>query len=294
VKILAVSLAVLVGVLVLTVVLLSRRLEALSDKEKKRLVKKTINDVFTWFEARGWLPRTPAFQRDYLRDYPSLRRLEEGFPAVREECLALLEVKDRLTDMSAMGGRYTEAGIHTAKWKTFMFKSGRFVEENCRLAPRTAALIAQVPGVYTAFFSVLDPRQRIPPHWGYYKGFLRYHLGVVVPNDNEDESCYLRVNADPHDNALRDPSFAEKGEVYYWHEGEGIVFDDNYLHDAVNRSGEARVVLWLDLRRRMPWPLQLFNRFCLWVAHRDSSVKRIRRNAVVTLDAPTEPAEGPR
>jgi beta-hydroxylase len=184
--------------------------------------------------------------------------------------------------MSAMGGSYTQAGIHTAQWKTFMFKSGEFIEENCARCPETAALLRQIPGVYTAFFSVLDPHQHVVPHWGYYKGFLRYHLGVVIPGNNEDRSCYLRVNGDPHDNALRDPSLVRKGETYYWKNGEGIVFDDNYLHEAENGSDQVRVVLWIDLRRRMPFYLQLFNMLCLAVAHRDSSVKKIRRNALVT------------
>ncbi len=259
-----------------------RRLSGMSSKQKKRFLKKTLNSVFIWFEDRNLLPRTPAFDHDYLRTYPDLKRLEDGYAVIREECLGLLEIKDKLTDMKEMGGSYTQAGIHTAKWKTFMFKSGEFVEPNCRLCPKTAELLRGIPGLYTAFFSILDPHQHVVPHWGYYKGFVRYHLGVVIPKNNEDHSCSLRVNSDPHDNALRDPSVIEKGEVYYWHDGEGIVFDDNYLHEAENRSDEVRVVMWVDLIRSMPFTIQAFNRLCLWVAHRDSSVKRIRENALVT------------
>ena len=259
-----------------------RRLSRMSSEQKKRFLKQTLNGVFIWFEDRNLLPRTPAFDHDYLRTYPGLKRLEDGYAEIREECLGLLEIKDKLTDMKEMGGSYTQAGIHTAKWKTFMFKSGEFVEPNCRLCPKTAELLRGIPGVYTAFFSVLDPHQHVVPHWGYYKGFVRYHLGVVIPKDNEDHSCYLRVNGDPHDNALRDPSLVEKGEVYYWHDGEGIVFDDNYLHEAENRSDEVRVVMWIDLVRPMPFYIQAFNRLCLWAVHRDSSVKRIRENALVT------------
>jgi aspartyl/asparaginyl beta-hydroxylase (cupin superfamily) len=259
-----------------------RRLNGMSNKQKKRFLKKTLNSVFIWFEARNLLPRTPAFDHDYLRTYPELKRLEDNYAVIREECMGLLEIKDKLTDMQKMGGTYTQKGIHTAKWKTFMFKSGEFVEQNCRLCPRTAELLRGIPGVYTAFFSVLDPHQHVVPHWGYYKGFVRYHLGVVIPNNNEDHSCYLRVNGDPHDNALRDSSLIEKGEIYYWHDGEGIVFDDNYLHEAENRSDEVRVVMWIDLLRSMPFYIQAFNRLCLWAVHRDSSVKRIRENALVT------------
>ena len=40
--------------------------------------------------------------------------------------------------------------------------------------------------------------------------------------------------------------------------------------------------MWIDLIRPMPFYLQAFNRLCLWAVHRDSSVKRIRENALVT------------
>lgn len=260
---------------------LKRRVEALTSKQKKALVKKTVSGIFSWFEERGLLPYTPAFDRDYLRDYPELRILEENHAVIREECVELLRNKDRLTDMKAMGGNYTQAGIHTIQWKTFLFKSGDFVEANCRLAPRTAALVRRIPDAYTIFFSVLEARQRISPHWGYYKGFLRYHLGVVIPNNNANGECFLRVNGNREDNAKRDPALIEKGEVYHWKEGAGIVFDDNYLHDAGNDSDQIRVVMWIDLRRRMPFYLELFNRLCLAVARRDSSMKEIQQNALV-------------
>ena len=102
-----------------------RKISNLPNKEKKALIKQTINGIFVRFEARGWLPRTPAFDPDYLATYPALARLEAAYPDVRDECLALLEIKDKLTDMSAMGGSYTQQGIHTARWKTFVFKSGQ-------------------------------------------------------------------------------------------------------------------------------------------------------------------------
>jgi len=260
---------------------LTRHLYTLPNKQKKKLVKKTVSGVFNWFEDRGLLKRTPAFDHDHRRHYPELKVFEENYPAIRDECLALLQRKERLTDMKAMGGTYTQAGIHTIQWKTFMFKSGDFVDANCRLAPRTAALIRSVPRVYTAFFSILEPHQRITPHWGYYKGFVRYHLGVVIPNDNKNDECFLRVNGDTEDNRKRDPALIEKGEVYHWKNGEGIVFDDNYLHDAGNDSDQVRVVLWLDVCRKMPFYLEWFNRISLALAKRDASMKQIRQNSLV-------------
>ena len=259
-----------------------RRFEALPSKRKKKLFTKTVNDVFAWFEDKGLMRRTSAFNYDYHRDFPALRALEAGYADVRDECLKLLDIKDRLTDVRALGAGYTEGGIHTAKWKAFMFKSGDFIAENCRLAPKTTALLERIPGLYTAFFSVLDPHQEITPHWGYYKGFLRYHLGVIIPENNANKKCWLRVNGDRDENARGEKELVANGETYYWKNGEGIIFDDNYLHAAANESDEVRVVLWLDMRRPMPFYVQWFNRLCLWMVYNDNSVEKIRRGALIS------------
>ncbi len=260
-----------------------RRIAGLSKKRKKRLLKQKINSVYTWCEAKGLIARTPAFDRDYLAKYPALKLLEDDYESVRKECLALIGAKQKLTDISALGGSYTQKGIHVIKWKSFLFKSGEFIESNCNLCPKTAAILRQIPDMDTAFFSVLDPQQYVTPHWGYYKGFVRYHLGVLIPNDNRDRNCYLRVNDDITANSERDESAIEDGEVYYWKNGEGIVFDDNYLHDAANDSNEVRVILWLDMRRKLPFYLHWFNAAVLRLVHSDESIRKIRANAEVRI-----------
>ena len=175
---------------------------------------------------------------------------------------------------------YTSGGIHQIAWKSFMFKSGSFIEENCALAPKTAALLESIPGLYTAFFSVLEPHQHIKPHWGYWKGFVRYHLGVIIPDNNADRKCWIRINPEAQDRTQARDAI-EQGENYFWHNGEAVLFDDTFLHDAANESDQVRVVLFLDVARKMPWPLALLNRLFLWIAHQDKSVREIRANAKI-------------
>ena len=182
--------------------------------------------------------------------------------------------------MDQLSGAYTSGGIHTIAWKTFMFKSGKFIGDNCALAPGTAALLRRIPDVYTAFFSILEPHQHIKPHWGYWKGFVRYHLGVVIPENNRDGRCWLRINPAAEDRSRRED--VEKGEKYFWKNGASVMFDDTFLHDAANESDEVRVVLWLDVARKMPWHLSLLNKLFIEIAHRDPSVREIRANAKVT------------
>jgi beta-hydroxylase len=267
------------GLLALAALAAAWKLRGMDAKQKKRLAKWTVRRFYERLEDLGLLKPTPAYIRDHRRLYVGLEELEKNHAVVREECLALLGRKEHLTDVKNLGGKYTQQGIHLAQWKSFLFKSGSFVEENCRLAPRTAELIRGIPACYTAFFSILDPKQYITPHWGYYKGFLRYHLGVIIPYDNKDELCWLRVSDDPVANRNKDRSAIEQGQRYCWHEGEGVLFDDTHLHDAANDSDQVRVVLWLDLIRQLPWYVQPLNRLFLWVAQRDSSVRKIREGA---------------
>jgi aspartyl/asparaginyl beta-hydroxylase (cupin superfamily) len=258
------------------------RLPGAGKKGRKR-VKKAFNGVYARCEEAGLLPRLPAFDEDYGDNYPELRALEAGYADVRSECENLLRFRAQITDMSALGGQYTERGIHTIRWKAFMLKSGSFIEENCALAPKTTALLRPMASVYNAFFSILEPRQYVSPHWGYYKGFVRYHLGVVIPNDNAGKQCWLRVNVDQGDNARRDKTLVERGPKHYWRNGRGVMFDDTNLHDAANESDEVRVVLWLDVARKLPRALALYNRTLLAAIYHEPSIRRFRENAVVHL-----------
>jgi Aspartyl/Asparaginyl beta-hydroxylase len=75
------------------------------------------------------------------------------------------------------------------------------------------------------------------------------------------------------------------GTFYYWHEGEGVMFDDNPLHDATNNSDEERVVLFLDVARKLPWYLDIINRISIFVANRQSQIVNMRKRAILDENA---------
>ncbi len=240
-------------------------------------IKDAAAQIFVRAEANGVFDKLPAFKRD-LSEYPQLAVLAQNYPVIRAECEALMARQLKLPGMEELSS-YTSGGIHQIAWKTFVFKSGGFIEENCALAPRTADLLRGIPGIYMAFFSVLEPHQHIKPHWGYWKGFVRYHLGVVIPDNNRDSKCWIRINAEAWDR--EDRSAIAQGETYCWKNGEAVLFDDTFLHEAANETDQVRVVLFLDVARKMVWPLALLNRLFLWIAHQDKSVKEIRANATI-------------
>jgi len=141
-------------------------------------------------------------------------------------------------------------------WRTFVLRyAGQDCEPNRVRCPRTASLLDQVGGLYTAMFSVLEPGARIPLHAGAIKGLVRLHLPLLVPTRGD---CWIEIG----------------GERFTWIEGEPLIWDDTYLHRVHNDTGQVRVVLFVDLER--PMPTERLTRFNRWVLGRMSASKRIQ------------------
>jgi aspartyl/asparaginyl beta-hydroxylase (cupin superfamily) len=111
-------------------------------------------------------------------------------------------------------------------------KNGRLVESNARHCPALMALLDTLPQPAVAgagpnaMFSLLAPGAHIPPHTGISNARLVCHLPLIVP-----EGCWFRV-AD---------------ETRLWERGKAWVFDDTVEHEAMNPSGELRVVMIFDI-----------------------------------------------
>jgi len=176
--------------------------------------------------------------------HPWTAALEAGAPQIRAELEAVLGGWDQIPAFEEIQPEQ-ERITHDKRWKTYVFYGyGAWVEPNRAACPATTALLEAVPGLRAAMFSILAPGKQIPPHRGPYAGVLRYHLGLWVP---DPARCGIRVGPD----------------VARWAEGESLLFDDSYDHEAWNDSEEVRAVLFLDVVRPLPQPLAWLNELLL-------------------------------
>lgn len=167
--------------------------------------------------------------------------LENNWQMIRQELEHVMQFQDALPNFEELVEYDAELTKNT-RWKMFAFYAyGIKAEKNCQRCPQTTHLIEQIPGLKTAFFSILLPHQRIPPHRGPYNGVLRYHLGLMVPESTDQ--CGIRVGSD----------------IRHWQEGQSLVFDDSFEHTAWNESDRVRVVLFLDVVRPLAFPVSLLN-----------------------------------
>lgn len=175
------------------------------------------------------------------KQFPWIENLEASWRIIRSELETLLSRRDNLPNLQDISKDY-EVLTQDNLWKTYiLYEYGYRIEKSCQLCPETIRLIEQVPGMKTALFSIMGPRKHVPAHRGLYKGLLRYHLGLIVPEPNS--ACRIRV-AD---------------EVRSWGEGKSLIFDDSFQHEVWNDSNEHRIVLILDVIRPLPFPVSLLN-----------------------------------
>ncbi|MGZ8997483.1 MAG: aspartyl/asparaginyl beta-hydroxylase domain-containing protein, partial [Allosphingosinicella sp.] len=156
--------------------------------------------------------------------------LESRWPEIREELLHILARRGAIPPLASLSPDHRR--IAPAKWKSFFLQGyGYRVEENLKRCPKSAEAIAFIPGLNSAFFSILDPGTHIPRHRGVTKAILTAHLGLVVPADHG--SCRMQL----HDRTL------------HWGEGRTLVFDDTLHHEVWNDSDQLRAVLLIQFRR---------------------------------------------
>ncbi len=176
--------------------------------------------------AFSGVPRQPYLE---TKQFAELEVLRSHWQEIREEAFTLdKEIK--------AAEQHNDAGFNSffkTGWKRFYLKWYADAHPSARaLCPRTTELLAGLPSIKAAMFAHLPDGGRLGRHRDPFAGSLRYHLGLATPNN---DSCFIDVD----------------GQRYSWRDGEGVVFDETYMHWAENRSGQDRLILFCDVERPM-------------------------------------------
>ncbi|HEV7233549.1 MAG TPA: aspartyl/asparaginyl beta-hydroxylase domain-containing protein, partial [Sphingorhabdus sp.] len=182
-----------------------------------------------------FLPADEFFDRQHFDWMPSL---EAATDDIRTELQALMtDPGDALRPYVQMDKGLPDnkwSGLdHSLDWGAcFLWEYGQPNQPVLDRCPKTTAALAALPlaGITgrspNAFFSLLKPGTRIPPHTGVTNTRAIIHLPLIVP-----DACGFRVG----------------GETREWRVGEAFAFDDTIEHEAWNESRELRAVLIFDV-----------------------------------------------
>ena len=195
--------------------------------------------VFTPQPTFMHFPQLPAIEFYERKEFPWLDAFEAATGEIRDELVRLLAEEANRGDIVPYVDYPDGAPLdqwrdlnRSLKWGAYyLLKNGLRLNDHLARCPRTAALLAAAPlaevpsQAPTAFFSLLAPRTRIPPHTGVTNTRLVVHVPLIIP-----PGCGFRVGA----------------ETREWAPGTAWVFDDTIEHEAWNDSDAPRAILIVD------------------------------------------------
>jgi aspartyl/asparaginyl beta-hydroxylase (cupin superfamily) len=226
-------------------------------KSAKKSVKRSLGRLGDFLVRQSSLPDQPVMD---ATEFPWAGMLEDNFSVIRDELdrvMAFRESIPKVYDVQREQYRISSDD----KWKVFMLYGwGHVSRTGERMCPETARIVRKIPGVRSAFFSILDAGAHIPDHRGHVKGLLRGQLAIRVPE--QSEACFLRV----------------EDLICHWQEGRLLVFDDTYRHEVQNNSDQERVVLLLHFDRPMNRLGRTVNACLMSVIKRTPFVRKAVRN----------------
>lgn len=182
--------------------------------------------LFSRLPAKPYLP---------VSGFPELKLLQDNWEKIRDEAYKLAEAGE-----IKKSDKFNDAGFNSffkTGWTRFHLKWYDDAHPSARaLCPVTTDLLQRIPSVKAAMFAALPPGGRLVTHRDPFAGSVRYHLGLVTPNDDR---CFIDVD----------------GERYSWRDGQGVIFDETYLHYAENQSDKMRIILFCDIERPLNNPI---------------------------------------
>ena len=182
------------------------------------------------------LAQRPFFDR---ADFDWVEAVEAATDAIRAELAALI------SNASDRFGPYVTASpdrpppnnplLDKPDWgAAWLWKDGVISDGMDELCSGTLAALELAPQPVIpgrapiALFSRLTPGTHIQPHHGMLNTRLICHLPLIVP-----DGCAIRVGA----------------ETRAWREGEMLIFDDSFEHEAWNRGADDRTILLFEIWR---------------------------------------------
>lgn len=185
-----------------------------------------------------YYPELPTIQFYPREQFPWLDAVEAATGAMTEELAAVLAddagFAPYLNSDPNLPTRSDYPLVDSMDWSTCHLWRDGAETPNAARCPRTMAALAEAPLCQIAgrspqiMFSQLKAGAHIKPHTGFVNTRLICHVPLIVP-----EGCRFRVG----------------NETRIWETGKAWVFDDTIEHEAMNTSGQTRVVLIFDIWR---------------------------------------------
>jgi aspartate beta-hydroxylase len=206
--------------------------------------------------------------------FPDARKFIASWRRIRDEALAAAGRLDRVPRFHDVMPEQAPISANDGRdWRVLMLKAyGTELAHNMARCPALASILAETPEVLSASISFMAPGKHIPRHCGPFRGVLRFHLGLSMPIAADGRpAAILMIDGCEHRIA----------------DGEGLLWDDTYPHEAWNNSDQVRAALTLDVwRPGMPTDMSLLSRLIVRVVQLGMKYRGVASDEPRASDAP--------
>lgn len=195
-----------------------------------------LNCLFYLFTKK--IAKQPVI--DLQKNFKELQLLKDNWEVIRDEAKHLYEVGHLSANNTKDSVGYYDIGFGSFLkygWNKFYIKwYGTTHKSAQKFFPKTIELLNKIPSVRGVMISILPPGSSLKKHVDPYAGSLRYHLGLITPNDDK---CSITID----------------NNFYSWRDGEHLLFDETYIHFADNHTDKQRIILMCDVERPFNNPI---------------------------------------
>ena len=181
--------------------------------------------------------RIGSYNSDLIWDHPDIKPkvefndeiidlLESSFNKILNETSFILDKLVRFPDSDTLVNK-------SGEWSYYSFydKNTNEIEQHHKQCPIISSILKKLDlntKFGFAFISALTKKSVIKPHQGSTSFRKRYHLGIVIPEDNV---LKIRIGKD----------WVE------WKPGKAFSFYDSVQHEVINDSEKPRIILIFDV-----------------------------------------------
>ncbi|CAN5479534.1 hypothetical protein BH09PSE4_BH09PSE4_04260 [soil metagenome] len=230
-----------------------------ADRNRPLIIKlgKHLRGFFdSLIGASSLVPNDPVLD---VRAFGWTALLRANWEAIRDEAISVALQGDAAPSLATISPDH-RAIAAVNMWRSFfLWGYGYPIEDNLAACPKTREVVEAIPGLNSAFFSILAPGTHIPDHRGVTKALITCHLGLIVPRDGD-----VRMRVDDR--------------IVRWAEGETLIFDDTYHHEVWNETSGTRVVLLVQFERPLRNPGRAIADWCLKMIRKSAFVQEARNN----------------
>jgi aspartate beta-hydroxylase len=220
--------------------------------------KPLLNWINPWQLPVWYIPGLEAKPYWAAMDFEVSRVMLENFDAIRQDVLQLVALDEQAAadENSGLDGVFELQMdyelVRQGNWSEFLlYDGGEWFDHRCAVVPAICQLlsgVAEVAGIMPNFDDANSPGQitilrmdagtELESHCGPRNSRLTAHLGVIVPPPTEPSTAGSSLRVGPPEN---------EGARREWKEGEVIVFDDSFEHEASNPTNSPRYVVYASL-----------------------------------------------